>query len=166
MFSKLCRVYARICFGACELALTAMLLIVVYEVISRYIFGSPTQYSLEITEYLLVSIGILPLAVILNQGRHVNVDALVVRLSETNQARLKILCRLLTVIFALVVVYFGTEMSLSAFITDSRSSSLLAFPLGVAYAIIPVGFLSLALSAFDEAIQTVKSMNTEGAQHE
>jgi len=166
MFSKLCRVYARICFGACELALTAMLLIVVYEVISRYIFGSPTQYSLEITEYLLVSIGILPLAVILNQGRHVNVDALVVRLSETNQARLKILCRLLTVIFALVVVYFGTEMSLSAFITDSRSSSLLAFPLGMAYAIIPVGFLSLALSAFDEAIQTVKSMNTEGAQHE
>jgi len=166
MFSKLCRVYARICFGACELALTAMLLIVVYEVISRYIFGSPTQYSLEITEYLLVSIGILPLAVILNQGRHVNVDALVVRLSETNQAKLKILCRLLTVIFALVVVYFGTEMSLSAFITDSRSSSLLAFPLGVAYAIIPVGFLSLALSAFDEAIQTVKSMNTEGAQHE
>jgi TRAP-type C4-dicarboxylate transport system permease small subunit len=166
MFSKLCRVYARICFGACELALTAMLLIVVYEVISRYVFGSPTQYSLEITEYLLVSIGILPLAVILNQGRHVNVDALVVRLSETNQAKLKILCRLLTVIFALVVVYFGTEMSLSAFITDSRSSSLLAFPLGMAYAIIPVGFLSLALSAFDEAIQTVKSMNTEGAQHE
>lgn len=165
MFSKLCRVYARICFGACELALSAMLLIVVYEVISRYVFGSPTQYSLELTEYFLVSIGILPLAVILNKDRHVNVDALVTRLSATNQAKLKIFGRTLTALFALVVVYFGASMAISAFETDSRSSSLLAFPLGVAYAIIPVGFLSLALSAFDEAIQTAKTLNPKGAQH-
>jgi len=166
MFSKLCRVYARICFGACELALTAMLLIVVYEVVSRYVFGSPTQYSLEITEYLLVSIGIFPLAVILNKERHVNVDALIVRLSKRTQIKLKFVCRVLTTIFALVVVYFGAEMSISAFAMDARSSSLLAFPLGVAYGIIPVGFLSLALSAFDEAIQTAKSLNSEGGQHE
>lgn len=165
MFSKLCRVYARICFGACELALSAMLLIVVYEVISRYVFGSPTQYSLELTEYFLVSIGILPLAVILNKDRHVNVDALTMRLSPKTQAKLKIFSRVLTSLFALVVVYYGTTMAISAFETDARSSSLLAFPLGVAYAIIPVGFLSLALSAFDEAIQTAKTLNAEGAQH-
>lgn len=169
MFSKLCRAYARICFGACELALTAMLLIVVYEVVMRYVFGSPTQYSLELTEYLLVSIGILPLAVILNQNRHVNVDALITRLSPSAQAKFKILNRVIIAVFAFVVVYFGADMSLSALETDSRSSSLLAFPLGVAYAVIPIGFLSLALSAIDEAIQAAKSLgtaaNNEGAQN-
>ena len=114
MFSKLCRVYARICFGACELALTAMLLIVVYEVIVRYVFGTPTQYSLELTEYLLVSIGILPLAVILNKDRHVNVYALILRLSPAAQIKFKIANRIIIAFFALVVVYFGAEMSLSA----------------------------------------------------
>lgn len=163
MFSKLCRVYARICFGACELALSAMLLIVVYEVIVRYVFGSPTQYSLELTEYLLVSIGILPLAVILNKDRHVNVDALVNRLSVNAQFKLKLVNRIITALFALVVVYFGAQMALSALETNSRSSSLLAFPLGVAYAVIPVGFLSLALSAIDEAIQAAKLLGRQGS---
>ena len=158
MFSKFCRVYARLCFGACELALVGMLLLVVVEVFRRYVMGDPTQSSLEITEYLLVSIGILPLAVILQHDRHVNIDSLTVLLSARTQTILKFICRLLTAVFALVVFYFGAEMSIDAFMKDARSSSLLSFPLGVAYGLIPIGFLSLSLTAIDETITTFKQI--------
>lgn len=158
MFSKFCRVYARLCFGACELALAGMLILVLIEVFRRYVLGDPTQSSLEITEYLLVSIGILPLAVILQHDRHVNVDTLTVRLSPRTQAILKFICRLLTAVFALVVFYFGADMSIDALMKDARSSSLLAFPLGIAYGLIPVGFLSLGLTAIDETMSAFKQI--------
>ena len=158
MFSKFCRAYARLCFGACELALAGMLILVLVEVFRRYVLSDPTQSSLEITEYLLVSIGILPLAVILQHDRHVNVDTLTVRLSTRTQAILKFICRLLTAIFALVIFYYGAEMSIDALMKDARSSSLLAFPLGIAYGLIPVGFLSLGLTAIDEMISSFKQI--------
>lgn len=167
MLSKLCRFYARLCFGLCELALTGMLLIVVYEVFMRYVFNSPTQSSLEITEYLLVSIGILPLAVILSQNRHVNVDTLTSRLPSGAQRKLKALCHLLTAVFAFVVFYFGALMAMDAFINDSRSSSLMAFPLGIAYGIIPVGFLALGLTSLDLFISALTGTDqTAEARHE
>ena len=159
MFSKFCRWYAKFCFGACELALTSMLLIVVVEVIRRYVFNNPTQSSLEITEYLLVSIGILPLAGILNHERHVNVDTITNRLSQKTQAVLKLICNVITAAFALVIFYFGATMAIDAFVLDARSSSLLAFPLGVAYGIIPIGFLSLALTSVDRTLTGIKQLN-------
>ena len=158
MFSKFCRAYARLCFGACELALAGMLVLVIIEVFRRYVLGDPTQSSLEITEYLLVSIGVLPLAVILQHDRHVNVDTLTVRLSARTQAILTFVCRLLTAIFALVIFYFGADMAIDALMKDARSSSLLAFPLGIAYGLIPVGFLSLGLTAIDETISAFKQI--------
>jgi TRAP-type C4-dicarboxylate transport system permease small subunit len=135
-----------------------MLILVLIEVFRRYVLGDPTQSSLEITEYLLVSIGILPLAVILQHDRHVNVDTLTVRLSPRTQAILKFICRLLTAVFALVVFYFGADMSIDALMKDARSSSLLAFPLGIAYGLIPVGFLSLGLTAIDETMSAFKQI--------
>jgi len=166
MFSKFCRVYARFCFGACELALAGMLILVIVEVFRRYVLSDPTQSSLEITEYLLVSISILPLAVILQLDRHVSVDTLTNRLSPRTQAILKFICRLITAAFALVVFYFGAEMSIDALMKDARSSSLLAFPLGVAYGLIPIGFLSLGLTAIDETITTFKQIgNTPEKNH-
>jgi TRAP-type C4-dicarboxylate transport system permease small subunit len=135
-----------------------MLILVIIEVFRRYVLGDPTQSSLEITEYLLVSIGVLPLAVILQHDRHVNVDTLTVRLSARTQAFLKFICRLLTAIFALVIFYFGADMAIDALMKDARSSSLLAFPLGIAYGLIPVGFLSLGLTAIDETISAFKQI--------
>ena len=167
MFSKFCRWYAKFCFGACELALTSMLLIVVFEVVRRYVFNNPTQSSLEITEYLLVSIGILPLAGILKQGRHVNVDTITTRLSPNTQIFLKFLCNIITSVFGFVIFYFGATMAIDAFVNDARSSSLLAFPLGVAYGIIPIGFLSLGLTALDLGLQDLKRLGqATGGDHE
>jgi len=71
---------------------------------------------------------------------------------------LKFICRLLTAIFALVIFYFGADMAIDALMKDARSSSLLAFPLGIAYGLIPVGFLSLGLTAIDEMISAFKQI--------
>ena len=37
-----------------EIGLIGLLLIVIHEVIVRYVFDSPTLYSVELSEYLLV----------------------------------------------------------------------------------------------------------------
>ena len=65
---------SRLTYWTAQLAIISTLFVVTGEVISRYVFNSPTQTSLEITEYLIVTVGFLPLAMIHKVGGHVSGD--------------------------------------------------------------------------------------------
>ena len=65
---------ALVTYRLSQLAVLGTLAVVMGEVISRYVFNSPTQTSLEITEYLIVTMGFLPMAFIHQKGGHVSVE--------------------------------------------------------------------------------------------
>lgn len=136
-----------------QAAIIGTLGVVSFEVVSRYIFNSPTQSSLEITEYLIVAMAFLPLAAIHRSKGHVCVEIL----TSLLPLKLRRLCdRLVLIItsgFALIVSWFGYALTYHAFASDTVSSSLFAFPMWVAYIAIPLGFTSLALEAFKDLIK-------------
>ncbi len=51
-----------------------LVFVIMYEVISRYLFNSPTRWSNEISQYLLVAVVMLGGAYCLADNEHVNVD--------------------------------------------------------------------------------------------
>jgi TRAP-type C4-dicarboxylate transport system permease small subunit len=101
---------ALVTYRLSQLAVLGTLAVVMGEVISRYVFNSPTQTSLEITEYLIVTMGFLPMAFIHQKGGHVSV-----------------------------------ELILHAYESGIASSSLMAFPMWIAYLPIPLGFFALGM---------------------
>ena len=58
-----------------EFALLGLLLLVFHEVVVRYVFESPTIFSVEISEYLLVFISFASAAWVLKEDRHVRFPA-------------------------------------------------------------------------------------------
>ena len=73
--------------AACLIGITA---IVLFEVVMRYIFNSPTTWSLEVTEYLLVMGTFLGSAYVLKEKRHVIIDLLTSQLVGRTRAMVEI----------------------------------------------------------------------------
>jgi len=147
--------FARLLHGLAQVALVALLALVAHEVFVRYVLNAPTQFSVEVSEYLLVFISFAPAAWILRKGRHVRVSFAVDLLPQGVRGKVQAAGMALVAGFALVLVWEGTGMALTAWQGDDRSSSLLGAPLWLPYACIPLGSLALALAALSEAVQTL-----------
>ena len=141
----LIRALSLVTYRVAQVSIVGTLAVVTGEVVARYIFNSPTQSSLEITEYFLVAMGFLPLAMIYQRGGHVSVDLVVNLLPERVKRHCLTASAVITAIFSFLVFWFGMGMTLHAFESQTASSSLMAFPMWIAYLPIPLGFLALGL---------------------
>lgn len=128
-----------------EIGLVALLLIVLHEVVVRYVFDSPTLHSVELSEYLLVMVVFLSIGWVLKSDRHVAVSFAADLLPKKARLGLNILTSLLTMTFLGILVWKGARTAFTAFTGGYHSSSLLNFPMWIPYSLIPLGALVLSL---------------------
>ena len=131
-----------------KIGLLGLLLIVIHEVIVRYVFDSPTLHSVELSEYLLVLVVFMSIGWVLKENRHVAVTFAVDLLPEKVRLVLNTLTSLLTMAFLGILVWKGGKTAITAYTGDYHSSSLLNFPMWIPYALIPLGALVLSLQYF------------------
>jgi TRAP-type C4-dicarboxylate transport system permease small subunit len=141
-----------------EIGLIGLLLIVIHEVIVRYVFDSPTLYSVELSEYLLVLVVFMSIGWVLKEDRHVAVTFVVDRLPEKMRLGLKLLTSLLTMAFLGIIVWKGGKTTLTAYTGNYHSSSLLDFPMWIPYALIPLGALVLSLQYIVKIGELIRSL--------
>ena len=118
---------------------------VFYEVVARYVFQSPTEWSLELTGYALVWAGFLGAAYALQLARHVEVDLIVERLSMRASRRLRLVTDLIAFVFCAVVVRYGISFVHHSYVTDAASVSPLRVPLFLPELGVPLGIALLGL---------------------
>lgn len=157
----LIRFFSSVTYRLGQLAILGTLCIVTFEVVARYVFGSPTQSSLEITEYFLVAMGVLPLAAIYTTKGHVGVDIFTNMMPKVWRDTCMFLSIAMTAIFSFLVFWFGLDLAVQAFSSGTTSSSLLAFPMWLAYSTIPLGFFALALESVSEFISQLAMLKGE-----
>ncbi|MGR3316467.1 TRAP transporter small permease subunit [Roseovarius indicus] len=142
----------------CQIALAILLLMVTQEVFRRYIMGSPTQYTLEYSEILIVLITFLSTGWVMRERNHVSVTFLAEMLSPRTVMRLEIFGLLLLLLFCLIVVWFGGEIAAKYLENGARESSLVATPLWIPHSLIPLGFFVLALQVVSEIIMNISRL--------
>jgi C4-dicarboxylate transporter DctQ subunit len=148
-----------------ETALAGLLLLVSHEVFVRYVLDRPTIFSVEISEYLLVFISFMSIGWVLREDRHVRMLALVHILPKKVQLFLDIMTSVLAIIFCGVLTSKGGQTAVMAYIGDYHSSSLVNFPLWIAYSFIPLGALVLGLQfivRIGERVKMLLGANEEG----
>lgn len=137
-----------------------MSLIVFYEVVMRYVFNSPTIWSLEITEYLLVMVGFIGAAYVLKENRHIVVDVLTSRLVEKPRLSLEVAIALLMLVYSGILLWFGSRMLISCLARHEVSYSLLRFPMWIPKLAIPLGAFLLVLQTLKLLIDRINSLRT------
>jgi tripartite ATP-independent transporter DctM subunit len=122
-------------------ALAAMTGIVVFEVVSRYIFNAPTSWVTEIGTYLFVAIAFLGLASAQRANAHIQVEALVAMLPVPVRERLEVATLWLGVIFVVFTAWHTARFTYLDYVNDARDWGLLSTPQWMPQAPMTVGLL-------------------------
>jgi len=128
------------------LAFGTLPVIVAYDVIARYVFNAPSIWVNEIAVYLVQVMVFLSMGLLVTDNSHVRVTLLTDRLPPAMQARLHRFSLVMIAVFATFIVWLGWAYTAHAWKQGQSSPTLLAVPLWIPNALIPLGGLLLLVS--------------------
>ena len=106
-YLKFCDYVARACGAFAVLALLLSILVIVELVFERYFFQRAITWQTELVTMLLVASTFIGSAYVLSEKAHVSMEWIYDFLSKKNILRLKIFTSLVSLLFFLILFYFG-----------------------------------------------------------
>lgn len=127
--------------AAVALLMGLMVLNVLWQVASRYLLGSPSIFTDELANYLLIWVGLLGAAYASGKKMHLAIDLLPNKLEGTRKRQLNLLITFFVVLFALTVMIVGGVRLVYLTLLLNQLSPSLQIPLGYIYLVIPISGL-------------------------
>ena len=140
--------------------MSALVLDVVWQVASRYIFNNPSSFTDELATFLLIWVGLAGAAYVKGKNQHLAIDILHSKLNPLQLNHMMILINILVAAFCLsVMVVGGSWLVYTRFVLGQVSASL-QIPVGYVYAIVPLSGLLMVYYSTDDIIQLAKNYKT------
>lgn len=120
---------------------------VVWQVVSRYLVGTPSTFTDELAGFLLIWLGLLGAAYASGKGQHLAIELLPNKLNEVNRRKLDIFINITIILFVLpVMIIGGSNLVYLTFLLEQKSASL-SIPLGYIYVCVPLSGLFITTYA-------------------
>ena len=113
---------------------------VVYEVIMRGLFNSPTEWVVEISTYCVTIAGFLGMAVTFVANKHIKVDILLSHLSKRTNEILSVITSFIGMVFCGIVSVYAIGMVAMSLEDGIIDPTTLRTPLWIPQSSLPVGF--------------------------
>ena len=126
-------------------------LAVVYEVIARYFFSSPTNWVVDLTEYGLVYITFFCAVWVLHRSAHIRMDLLVNHLGPRQQLLLDGVVSLVAAAVMAVFVWKGTELTWDAYVRGDAMLKSWMVPVWPVRLPIPIASLLMLVELLRQA---------------
>lgn len=118
-----------------------MVVNVTWQVLSRYVFQSPSSFTDELSRYMLIWLGMLGAAYVAGKNEHLAIDILPQKLVGKQKRNLLVFIHLIIMAFVLpVMVVGGANLVYITFVLEQKSATL-QVPLAYIYSIIPLSGL-------------------------
>jgi TRAP-type C4-dicarboxylate transport system permease small subunit len=142
--------------SAIVLLFAALVIVVFFQVVARYVFNSPPAWSEELARFLQVWIILLTSPLCIRKGSHLAVDYLDGRLGQPARRLIEIAVGLLVSLYVAVVTVSGIRL-----LTAGRFqvSPAIGIPMSLIYVVIP---LSGMLMLLESLVGTWKLIRGEG----
>lgn len=135
-----------------------MLVIVLYEVFSRYLGGQAVLWAYEIVEFTMLFITFLATTWLLREDGHVKVDLVLQRLKPKNQAVLNVITSIICAIAFLIIVVFSAKTTWESAQLGYYTPTELETPYHAVLFIIPVGSFFLFIQFLRIAYKNLRSI--------
>ena len=123
-------------------------IVVLWQVIARYVMTNPSSWTEELARFLLVWVSILGAAYVSGQRAHIAIDLLQQRAKPKNKRKFQIVVDVFIILFALFVLVIGGFNLVE--ITLHQISSAMRISVGYVYLVIPIsGILIIIYSLLD-----------------
>lgn len=141
----------KICMWICEVAILGMGAIVILEIVTRNLFGFSFEMSEELGGYIIVGISFLSLPVCQVYRSYHHVRFIQARLSPRMQALSHLFFDVLSLMFCLVLLWQLTRFVATSYRSEDIAPTLLATPLWIPQALMPIGMLAATVSLLRSA---------------
>lgn len=150
--------------SACALIFAAMVIIGTYQIITRFIFNSPSTISEELLTYSFTWMALLATAYVFGKRDHMRMGFLADKFGPGARKALSIISELLIMLLAGAVMVYGgfTIMQL----TMTQSTASLGIPMGVVYTIIPISGILIVIYSIMNIIDLVAVNISESSGNE
>ncbi len=141
---------ARVFGAVAAVAVAAMTLATVYDVVARYFFNSPTIWATEISTYILIAIVFIGAAKAHLDGANVRVEVLLGRLRGEGRRQLELVAAWTALLYIAIAAWQAGVLVLSDYRNGARIFSLLLTPSWLPKAPIAIGLAALAAATLLE----------------
>ena len=129
---------------------------VLWQVTSRYVMNSPSNFTDELAGFLLIWVGLLGAAYVAGKRQHLAIDLLIQKSSPKRKHFLEMIISTVIIIFAVtVLVIGGSWLAYTRFYLSVKSAAL-GLPLGIVYLVLPLSGVLIAYFDIDNMINMVK----------
>ncbi|HEX3177767.1 MAG TPA: TRAP transporter small permease [Methylomirabilota bacterium] len=135
---------ARLAATVAGLAVLAIVLLITYDVLMRFLFEQPQLFVDEAASFLEVLVIFGGLAFAFRTGAHVRVDLITTHLPPRARARLRAVGLLIGLVFLGIVIWTTAQSALTAF-RYGRVSAVMLYPLWLPMLLIPLGLALFAV---------------------
>ena len=136
------------------------MLIIVYEVLMRYLFERPTNWAHELSTFLFGAQFMLGGAFCLWRGSMVNVEILSVHFPFRLRAAIDAVLMLLPIGICALLFWFGGQMFLSSLAQLERTNTVWAPPLYPLRGMIPVAALLMLSQVVAQLLRRIYALST------
>lgn len=131
--------------------LVLLLIFVVIQVVSRFVFNYPIEWSEEMARFMFIWLGFISAAVALKEDQHVRFTFIIDRLPKKISRIINIFNDLLTIIFLIILIIYGVVLVIN---THSIPSVTLEFiRWSYVYASLPIGFSFLLIILINKMLK-------------
>lgn len=122
-------------------------------VVFRYFLNDPLTWSDELARYLFVWCAFLGWVIAARRRSHLAIGSLAQRASPQGQAVLALVAAAAAIAFVVILVFYGTRITLRNADVDTTS---LFFTMGAVYVIVPFAALAVGLHALADALAALR----------
>lgn len=133
-----------------------------WQVVSRYVFSSPSSWTEEVARFLLIWVSLLGAAYATRHKAHLGLDLLAQKLTGRGEAALQLFTAWVIVIFALCVLVIGGGKLVALTWALKQTSAVLGIPVAVVYSVIPLTGVLIMLFALSPVQRSSDSARMSG----
>jgi TRAP-type C4-dicarboxylate transport system permease small subunit len=135
-----------------------------YEVFIREIFGKPTNWTNEITSYLLVWVGLLGVVYAYDRGTHVSVDLVFRHFNGRTQRFLNIITAFLTLLFGLCIGIYGYKYWWVGYSAGWNHFGILGVPMSYTQIALPITGVLLVFQVAITLYDHIRAFRSKGRE--
>lgn len=132
--------------------LAMMVIVVTWQVVSRYALGDPSAWTEEVARMLLIWVGLLGGAYAYRVKAHLGLDLLRQRVGTVGKRRLSVIADICCGMFALAVLVIGGGLLVQLTWELRQTTAALGIPMAWVYVVLPLSGVLIVYFSIDSLL--------------
>lgn len=137
------------------ISLSVMTVVIIYQVVLRYVFSASNAWSEELARYLMIFAVMVASAIALRKNSHLQIDIII----NLFKPRVRALFTIVSTMIGLVFLGYLFVYSLSLIKLGMKNTSAgLGFMMAIPYGCIPLGIVLMVLASFEVILKNLEEL--------